>query len=89
MLYADLKLPGYIDKFEGIVKEVIRSRYYREIILIKLWCHHSMRQLSWKERQSIENIIANIVVKEKHLPKGHKSKIIGEFQTYPGSSRLD
>jgi len=79
MLYADLKLPGYIYKIERIVKEVSQSTYYREIIYAKVCSYYSVRpSLSRWEQRRMENIIADIRVGREGLHPRDKATIIGK-----------
>lgn len=89
MLYADLRLPGYIDKIKSTVKEIIKNRYYREIVFLKLLSYYSIGPLSSREQQRIENILLDIVAKEQGLRKGLKSQEIERLRALTDQSKFD
>lgn len=80
LLYADLKLPAYIDKLEKIVKEVIRNDLYCEIIKQKLLYYYGFRKLTTKQKNQIENMIAGIEVRNKDHSNLHKSSVIANLR---------
>lgn len=61
-LYADLKLPSYLDKIKCFLKN-IDNRYYFEIILYKLITYYIFRKLNSTEKKEIENIISDLYLR--------------------------
>jgi hypothetical protein len=76
LLYADLRLPGAINKLEGILKEVRRNRFYREILVMRLTLHYLRKLYPANELRQIENLIADTIAEDQGIPRSRKSQII-------------
>jgi hypothetical protein len=80
LIYITLELPGYLDKVELILKDVIKKNYYREIIAAKLWAHYATKDLGITTRKRIENIMGNIITVHYGGSSAEKSLIIGRLR---------
>ncbi len=76
LIYLDLKIPGYLDKIESLVNEIMQEELYRDILSIRLLVHYMYETLSRKEYIRIENILKNLYIKKKGLSKYKKSKLM-------------
>jgi hypothetical protein len=81
MLYTDLRLPGYVNYLERIRKEIIKDRYYREILYNKLRAFYLMTKLNRKEATRIEGLIADLALEGDIKSRAFKkSWVMGEFR---------
>ena len=80
MVYADLRLPGYLNRMERMTKEVIDERYYLELVYLKLLHLHSFLPLRHPERLHVEKILADIILKREGKSPRQKAKILGRLR---------
>ncbi|MEW6241089.1 MAG: hypothetical protein AB1564_09820, partial [Chloroflexota bacterium] len=80
LIYSDLKLSGFVDKLNKIVKETIGKSFYRMVLYYRLLYYYSFTNLTNKQRGEIEKIMAGIRIKQSGQPEYKKSGIIAEFK---------
>jgi 3',5'-cyclic AMP phosphodiesterase CpdA len=62
MLYADLKLPDYLNKIKNLINKTDTHKYLFEIVLYKLMIYYMFRRLPENSRKEMENLMGDIYV---------------------------
>lgn len=87
-LYADLKGHEYIKYVKRFVKSIRRS-YMLDMSLFKVVSYYIFRSKSSELDNTLENLIADIVMKSKNLPKYKKSSLKLSYRTKRTKHRQD
>jgi hypothetical protein len=86
LLYTDCRLPRYLDKVEGILKDIVGSRYYTDIMSVSLFCTYTTEDLAPGERRRMENILADLAVAQAGVSRRYKSLAIGAMSKLRSSA---
>lgn len=78
-LYADLKLPNYMDYISKFVNQ-LNSKLLFQLAFFKLFYYYKFRDLSSKEESHILSIIGDVVLKIKKGNKFRKDLLIAKLK---------
>lgn len=89
-LYADLQLDTWIiHELESILREIIDHNLYRDIFYHKLIYYDTVSSsLSSGSRDTIWNMIADIMLKQKGYPRERKADLIGSLKSRHAKKHL-
>ncbi len=79
-IYTELRLPRYLDKMDALTKEIIDIRFLREIIYFRLRYLYGTRSFTIREQRRLENIMVNIIAKDKRIPPRKKTSLLGDLR---------
>jgi|GEM_PF-3759632 len=80
-LYGDLKLPGYIQRFEEFLKNV-DSKFIRELSISKLLYYNSFYKKTEKEHNQLLNLLGDLITERNKQSKIFKSHYISKLNKH-------